>query len=197
MDFDSYVAGIEPGGLNDVYEIKILICYLIHSIKKPLSEDQINTIFQQDGLVNYFGYRAAMSDLLKSNHISVKIIDGQEFYILNELGADTAETLKTGLPSSLRNKVVKSAMNLQAKVKKERDTQATVTEVSDGYVVDCVIHDIGTDLLRLKLFAPDSIQAQEIKKQFLENTTDVYKGIIGFLTNNKQAICELAEKCKE
>ena len=44
MDFDSFFAGIEPGGLKDIYEIKILV-YLLYSVKEPLTKEQIDAVF--------------------------------------------------------------------------------------------------------------------------------------------------------
>ena len=56
---DNFIAGIAPGGLKEVYEVKILICHLLYSVEKPLSVDNINEIFSKDDAVDYFTFTTA------------------------------------------------------------------------------------------------------------------------------------------
>ncbi len=196
-DFDSYVAGVGSEGLQDLYEIKILICYLIDSVDFPLTKDQVNTIFQQEGAANYFKFAQAEQELISSGHLSVqKQPEGGECYVLEPLGKETAHKLQTSLPRSLRERVVRGAMNLQAKLKKERQIQTHIQKVEDGYFVECVIHDVGSDLFSLKLFAPDQMQAEEIKERFSAFSGEVYKAVIGLLTNHPKAVEEVLRKIK-
>ena len=41
MAFDTFDEGIVPGGMRSKYEIRILICYLLNSIKEPVSKEII------------------------------------------------------------------------------------------------------------------------------------------------------------
>ena len=41
MAFDTFDEGIIPGGMRSKYEIRILICYLLNSIKEPVSKEII------------------------------------------------------------------------------------------------------------------------------------------------------------
>ena len=54
------IPGIGIGGMTDKYEIKILICYLLYSVHAPLSREQLNLIFQEEQLVNYFSFCYAL-----------------------------------------------------------------------------------------------------------------------------------------
>ena len=86
MDFNEYFAGIEPGGLKDTYDIKLLICYLLSTITEPLSPDQLNYIFQSEGLVNYFSYTVALKELLESGHIKETKSELDTKYAITPLG---------------------------------------------------------------------------------------------------------------
>ena len=123
VDFDSFFAGIEPGGLKDIYEIKILICYLLYSVKEPLSKEQVDVVLQGNHLVNYFSYAAAYRELLESKHISEIEQDGKKVLQLNQLGKDTAIALKSNLPLSLKNKVVSAGMEILAEMKMDKVRQ--------------------------------------------------------------------------
>ena len=193
IDLSDITAGNPPGGLNTVYEIKILICYLLSEIKEPISLEEMSTIFRENGWVNYFVFTTALEELKKTEHLSVSKRDKDEVYALNELGYETAHHLKTSLPSSLREKVVNAALNLFAQRKRMQEKSAKIIKISDGFMVECIVHDIGSDLLRMEVFAPDKLAAEMIRDQFLKDTVNVYKGIIGFLTKNKQSISEIME----
>lgn len=194
LDFDSFFAGIEPGGLKDIYEIKILICYLLYSMKEPLSKDQLDTVLQGNHLVNYFSYSTAYRELLESRHISEAERDGKKVLLLNELGKDTAIALKANLPLSLKNKVVSAGMEILSEMKMDKVRQVEVEKIDNGYMVRLVIHDDNLDLLDIKLFAPDEAQVEIIKQQFVGNTVDVYRGIISLLTKDRVGLEKLAEK---
>ena len=78
-------AGIEPGGMTDAYEIKILICYLLHVLKEPITREQMDAVLQGNHLVNYFSYSSAYQDLLKSGHISLEERGGKQQRIRHAL----------------------------------------------------------------------------------------------------------------
>ena len=64
---DFFTQGIEPGGLTSGQETRILVCYLLNSVKKPLSPTQINSIVQQDGLVNYFELSSCIAETSRAS----------------------------------------------------------------------------------------------------------------------------------
>lgn len=192
LDFETFVAGVGPDGLNDVYEIKILVCYLLDKVKKPFSGDELNTIFQNSSTVDYFALTTAVAQLEKSGHIKrVKTEDGEGFELL-DLGAETSRQLNSTLPTALRDKIIKAALNLLSARKLSKERDAVINCVSDGYIVSCAVHDIGSDLMRMDVFAPDKPSAELIRDEFLQNTQNVYKALIGMLTKNKQAVIEAA-----
>lgn len=52
MEFDAFDAGIELGGLRNREEIRLLICYLLKTIDKPLEKSQLNDAVLENGLAN-------------------------------------------------------------------------------------------------------------------------------------------------
>ena len=60
----TFLKNDEPGSLSDIYEIKILICYLLSCIEKPLSKEQVNYVFQFNSIVNYFSFCQALKELI-------------------------------------------------------------------------------------------------------------------------------------
>lgn len=185
MGNEVIIPGVGIGPMTDKYDIKILICYLLKSVNMPLSKEQINYIFQNEQFVNYFSFCDALKDLIDSNHISSSKTQFDEIYTLNELGLETAKKLERSLPKSLRDNVVEAAMELLAKIKKERENEVEISPYENGYMVNCVMHDDSFDLLQLGIFAPDTLQADKIKEKFLDDPVKLYRGLIKLLLDSE------------
>lgn len=194
MDFSNLFAGIEPGGMKDIYEIKILICYLLNAMKEPLSKEQMDAVLEGNQLVSYFSYAAAYKELLQSGHLHLEEQDGREVLCLDELGRHTALMLKTNLPLSVRDKVVSAGMEIIAGMNRDKAREVSAEPCGNGYSVRLVIHDEDVDLVDVRLFAPDMEQVEIIKKQFTDNTVDVYKGLIALLIRDGAGLKEIADR---
>lgn len=199
MPNDTFDAGIEPGGLRDSNEIKVLLCYILKTVKKPLSFDSLNEILQGDGLVNYFEFAQSLHELLLSGHVDLIQDGGVDYYKVTRLGAGTAELFERRLPASIREKAVKAAVRLLARIRRESENRVEIgADPGGGYAVDCVVLDQGDDLMRVRLLVPDMRQAELVKRQFLQSPETVYKGVLALLTGDVQAVGELlAQQAKD
>ena len=52
--YDAFSAGVEPGGLRNRNEIKVLIAFLLKNTERGLSRRQLMEVIQREGLANYF-----------------------------------------------------------------------------------------------------------------------------------------------
>ena len=106
MKLHGFSAGVEPGGLHEDYEIKILICYLLSALKDPLSKSQMNEVLTGNGLVNYFQFADALEELVQDGHIEVieEMRPEGEFYRLLPKGKMTALEFERSLPLTVREK---------------------------------------------------------------------------------------------
>lgn len=178
---ENFIAGIAPGGLKEVYEVKILICYLLHSVEMPLSSHNISEIFSEDEAVDYFTFVTALNELKASGHLNVREIGGEERYTLTDLGVETAVNLKQALPSSLREKVVKRGMQLLSKIRRDNEVSTKIVPHRNGYHVICSIHEGELEYLNIALYAPDGGTAEIIAKNFYQNATEIYQGLLNKL----------------
>ena len=67
--FDAFDAGIELGGLRNRNEIRLLVCYLLKAIDKPVPKTLVVDAILNDGLANYFEINEAIAELLKGGKI--------------------------------------------------------------------------------------------------------------------------------
>lgn len=194
MAFDTFDEGIIPGGMRSKYEIRILICYLLNSIKEPVSKEIIVDSICEESLANYFETSSCFDDLIEKGNIIEEGSDGDiKTYTVSENGVMIANQLDTILAYTVKEKAYDCAINLLAQKKKERENSVEIVKTDMGYNVNCKISGGNLDLLSFSIFAPDMPQAQIIKKNFYESPTTFYKVILAMLTQNKESVGEALE----
>ena len=102
--YEGFRAGVEPGGLTTDYEIKMLICYVLSELGRPMPISAMIETFVGEGLANYFETASAASGLVKSGHIAIETSeDNERCYHVTELGIGTAHTFEKNIPASVRD----------------------------------------------------------------------------------------------
>ncbi len=184
-NFDKYVT---PNmlSLTDTYAVKILLCYFLWQINRPITPDQLTEIATADGFLNYFIYSDALNQMLESGTITLEEQDGEEYYHLSPLGKAGAEDFKKIVPRSFRERILSSGLKFFAKLKNDRDVKISITEQSRGYVVNCLCTDGNMVLMDLKLFAPDKEQASMLADKIMLNPSDFYGKVLDFAVNNEE-----------
>lgn len=186
MNDKPVVGGVSPRGYQDIYEVRILICYLLHILKQPLTQEQIFDIIEQNRLTNYFTFAAAVSELISSKQVVIQKRNEDEYLILQQLGKDTVALLGYSLPRAVRDRIVTSGMTLLTKLKRDQENKADIKPHQGGYQVRLTIHDSDqVDLLTVTLFVPDQMQADVVKQRFLQDPVSFYKNIISYLTEQQ------------
>ena len=203
-DFTGVVkAGVDPGGPNYDFQIKILICYLLAYIKAPLSLEQLSETFVMGGMVNYFELIKAVSELVDTGHLlkvktnplsvleSFKYPEAEmklaeetsktDYYEISEEGKQIAEIFEKDIPLSLREKSAKNAEEILKRLKAEAENRVSIRKTDDGYMVEVKIVDLGSNLLEMSLFSPTRDHAEFIKNNFLKDPSAFYKGVMNLL----------------
>ena len=183
--FDTFAGGIEIGGLRYMLEIKILICYILKSVKDPMTRVQICDVLQKTGLVNYFDANSAIDELLENGALKEEAHLGEPHLVVSKIGAQSATELEKNLLPGVREKAVKTALNIIARARSERENKVTVEKVEDGYDITFEILSAGQSLLTLTLNVADALQAEQLKDGFLDDPGALYSDIIERLIGEK------------
>ena len=182
-NYDKYIT---PNMLNltDTYAVKILICYFLRQINRPITPMQLTEIATDDGIVNYFVFTEAMNQLLEAKTITLEEQDGEEYYVLSELAKVGADDFKRMVPKSFRDKILGSGLRFFAKLKNENDVKISITEQERGYSVGVHCTDGPLMLMDLKLYAPDREQAELLADKIEKNPADFYGKVLDFALDN-------------
>lgn len=183
MDLNTFSEGIAPGGLREQTEIKLLVCYLLKSLDKPLSRNQINEILQEYPIANYFEVNQAMSDLIKNGNIISKLEGDEEILQITGQTKFDVATIERSLPRSIREKAVNAALKIMTRERIKKESNVEITELeSGGYHVTFTVNDVNTELLKLTIYVSDRSQIEIVKRNFYNDAVSIYSNIISSLT---------------
>ena len=186
MANDAFTAGVQPGGLNSSTEIRILLCYLMHSVPAPLSQDELEQALLGEELVNYFELADSLANLCE--HGFAKEENGR--FVLQPSGVEIAATLGEDVPRSVREAAVRAAVQVQQFARKAAQHKATIEKLANGYTVHCSMDDMGSEVFRFALFMPDEQSAELVKRQFIERGDTLYALMLAGVTGNAQLIAQ-------
>ena len=182
MKQDAFTGGVEPGGLWNRNDIRILICYILNSVNAPLTGDSISEILQGKALANYFEVGDALAALQKLGNVAK---DENGCYFVTETGREIADSLDATLPLSVRDKALEAAFTLLADARAQRENRVDVEKMENGCRVTCHISGGGgMDLMAVSLYVPDEAQAEMVKRNFHRDPAGVYKLLLSSLTGD-------------
>ena len=187
MSNQAFTGGVRPGGLTTSTEIRILLCYLLKSIGIPLTRQEIENALLSEELVNYFELSDALDKLCALGHLTLE----GDAYRVTASGSDLADTLEGEVPRSVRESAVNAVLTAQQYKRKQAQHKAQVSKAADGWRVRCTIEDLGESVFSVELYLPDELTANAVKEKFIADGDDVFRCMLGLLTDNRQLLSGL------
>lgn len=181
MNHDTFSAGVEPGGLHTLNEIKLLICYMLIGAGEPMPRTDVLDIVCADGMANFFDTSAAIDELVELGNLR----EGEDGTLsVTEKGAHATDTLVDLLPYTLRERSVQAALRLLSRRRNERENQVDIQKTDSGYTVTCSVGGGENPLLSFRLLVGDDRQAELVREKFLQDPLLLYQSLIAVLTGN-------------
>lgn len=172
--------------LTDTYAIKILVCFFLKQINRPITPEQLIEIATEDGLINYFIFTEAINQLLEAKTLILEERDGEQYYVLTEMARIGADDFKTMVPRAFREKILTSGLKFFARLKNENDVKISYTEQQKGWSVNVLCTEGGLTLMDLKLYAPDREQAEILGEKIMLNPVDFYGKVLDYALENEE-----------
>lgn len=172
------------GFLDEVYEIRILLCYLIKNSPKPLTHDQITEIATKNNLINYFYLEDAIGGLVSLGYAALENApDGKAYYLLTQKGEEIESEFKRCIPRALRDRIIDEAINLFAQIRRDKDVKCSIEKTDSGYEVHFTLLSENTVIADTKMFAPDISTANFFAKRINDNPSAFYTTILSYLSD--------------
>lgn len=176
-EMNAFSAGVSPGGLRNKTQIRILITFLVKSLKEPISEVMVIEALQKHELANYFEATQALDELIDNG----SIISSEGLLYITPKGASSLDELAGDVPASVKETALADAFNLLIKEKNKGSNTVDIVEREDGCDVTFNILNKGRTLMSLTVYAADLEQAAELKENFLKNPEKVYSTVVATL----------------
>ena len=181
MEKDAVSAGVSPvGGVFNTAEIKILIYYIISSINEPVPGNELANTLHYEGIANCFEVNDAIASLCQKGHIKL-VNEKDDSYIITETGKNIAETLKTSLPFTVKDRAYSAALKMVSRFKNSKETDIKICKENGKTYITCSALDNNVPFMSVKLLVSDEEQALYIKNKFL-NDNSIYSDIMELLT---------------
>ncbi len=179
----TFSAGVDYGGLRSLEDIKLLVCYLLYSVKEPVPRPMILEIISGNGMANFFDTGMAIDKLIEQEHIAES---GSGMLTITDTGKEIADVLSTTLPFVLREKSVKIALTLLSRMHKQKDAKVDIIKTEAGYNVTLELTDGGATMLQVTVATVDSLQANAIRENFLEDPALLYRSTFAVLNGQTE-----------
>ena len=181
-----FMQNVKKGGPTTIFDIKVMLCYILNSLKVPISAENLLNVVVSEQLVNYFEYESAMAELCKNGQVE-KFLDesGEEFYRISEQGAGLVVELESSLAMSLRSRAVAAAVKVLAFKQNQKENNVRIVAAEGGGYNLCIeVPGEPQPLCKLQLYFPERLQAEMARDGFLTNPTLVYTAILASLTGD-------------
>ena len=177
------------GFLDEVYEVRILLCYLIKHSPSPLTHDNIFEIATKNDLINYFYLEDALCGLVELGYAKTQEAkDGNSYYTLTENGESIAKEFQRYIPKALRDRIIDEAVSLFNKIKREKEVKCKTVKLENGYELQFTLLSGETVIMKLKMFTPDISSAKYFTKKIEKDPSAFYKYLIDYLTDGYKEV---------
>ena len=185
-----FMQNVKTGGPATIFDIKVMLCYLLNSLNKPISAEDLLNVMMSEELVNYFEYESAMAELVKGGQVEKFVSDSEEeFYQISKNGAALVVDLESSLAMSLKSRVVAAAIKVLTFKQNAEENNVEVTAAEGGgYNLTLEVPGEPQPLCKLQLYFPERLQAEMARDGFLTNPTLVYASILAALSGDLTAL---------
>lgn len=177
--------------MTSVHSVKVLLCYLLSKLDRPVSEEQLLEIAEDSGVINYFYLSEAVEELLKTGAVSAEASENGRIFRIEEKGRLGSEYFNRYIPMTFRRSILSSAYSFFAKIRRENECRCEIVPADNGYSVSFSIGDGSPELMRLSLYAPDEEQAEHIAEKIKRNPTQFYQNVIRLVLENPEEETEI------
>ena len=171
--------------LTQKEDIKIFLLYLLLNVGKPIDLVTLNDIVMEDEFIERFDMMDCLCDLVEAGAVEKRDAGNTSFYRITPAGVVAAKTLQSTLLRQIREKSVRSAMQLLRFKNRGAKATSRIEDLPDGRArFCCAVADAGGAFMETSLVLESRHQAELLKLNFDENAEFVYRGMLGLFSGD-------------
>lgn len=165
-------------------ENKVLILYILNSVKEALTNNNLYKIVLAVVDMNYFYFQQFLLDLLEIKYIISFEKEGKQVYQITQKGIETLELTHDILPGIIKLKADMTFENELKETKEQESITAEYTPESENhYTVTCKINENNNCIFQISVFAGSREEAKKIVDNWKENAYRIYPQILNDLNS--------------
>ncbi|SHJ64407.1 protein of unknown function [Clostridium cavendishii DSM 21758] len=166
----------------ELAENKLLLLYIIKSIKYPISNTQLTEIVLENSFINYFTLQQYISELISSEFLKYNEHNSKQVFNLTDKGLSVLNFFNDRISKSKIKIIDEYLKNKTELIKKEMNITADYTLANDNsFLINLKAIENDVLLLDLKLTVASKKQALALCNKWKENPSDIYTKIINAL----------------
>ena len=166
-------------------ESKVLILYILNSVKKAITNNALYKIVLSVLDMNYFYFQQFLLDLVNSDFVLTFEKETQHMYLITDKGIRTLELTEDILPGILKLQVDTNLKYTLENVNEENSIVAEYTPINENYYnVTCKIMENNECLFEVKTFAGSREQAKQIVENWKKHAGTMYPNLLEILTQD-------------
>lgn len=169
----------------ELAENKLLVLYVMESLKQPITNTQLTEIILENNFINYFTLQQYISELISSDFLRYKKVNDKNLVYITEKGSSTLSFFSDRI-SSIKKKIIDDyLLSIKDSIKKELTIHSDYTLGKDNsFLVDLQALENDNLLISLKVSVPTKKQALSLCNRWKDNPSDIYNKIMNSLFND-------------
>ncbi|MBU5590610.1 DUF4364 family protein [Clostridium sp. MSJ-4] len=169
----------------ELAENKLMVLYILKSIKMPISNSQLTEIILENGFINYFTLQQYVSELISSSFIRYDRKNEKKVLVLSDKGEKVLSMFKDRISASKIEAIDSYIKERIDTIKKELTLTANYTiDDNDNFMVNLKAIENDTLLMDLKINVASNKQAISLCDKWKSNSSEIYNKIMQLLINS-------------
>ncbi|MGG7145079.1 DUF4364 family protein [Clostridium nigeriense] len=163
----------------ELAENKLLVLYVMESLKQPITNTQLTEIILENNFINYFTLQQYISELISSDFLKYEKVNDKNLIHITEKGSNTLSFFSDRI-SSIKKKIIGDYLHsIKDSIKKELTIHSDYTLGKDNsFIVDLQALENDNLLISLKVSVPTKKQALSLCNRWKENPSDIYNKLM-------------------
>ena len=163
----------------ELAENKLLVLYVIKSLKQPISNTQLTEIILENNFINYFTLQQYISELEYSTFVKYIEKNEKKLISITDKGEKVLSFFNDRIAPIKRDIIDNYISKAIDNIKKELTIHSDYTiEKNNSFIVNLKALEDETLLIDLKISVPTKKQATSLCNRWKENPSDIYTKII-------------------
>lgn len=170
----------------ELAENKLLVLYVIKSLRQPISKTQLTEIILENNFINYFTLQQYISELETAEFVEYVEKNNKKLVTITDRGENVLSIFNDRISPIKRDIIDNYISKTIETIKKELTIHGDYTiEKNDSFIVNLKALENEMLLMDLKISVPTKKQATSLCSKWKENPSEIYTKLVQLLFNDE------------